>query len=359
MSRFTARRKFDYTKFVNSSDITTFFDEADVTGNTTRLTFTLAVDGGTETLIVTGTFGNFVNGVPTTGTVTSIDYSYPGRESFLVTGTSVAVSAFTNYVNQGDIAALFEDALDGNDQIFGSGSIDRLYGFAGNDVLNGKGQADIMVGGQGNDRYMVDNTGDLVLELAGEGSDTVVASANYTLSANIEILRLATGGITGTGNETANRIFGSALGNTLDGAGGNDFLFGGIGNDILIGGTGKDMLDGGAGVDTLTGGMGPDRFVFNEGDTGLGASADTITDFKHVQGDVIDLRGIDAKTGIAGDQAFSFIGNGAFTGVKGQLHYVAVAGGIAVEGDMNGDGAADFSIMLHGVTSVVAADFMF
>ncbi len=80
------------------------------------------------------------------------------------------------------------------------------------------------------------------------------------------------------------------------------------------------MLRGGAGKDTLTGGIGGDRFVFAAtGDSVTGANADRITDFSRAQGDRIDLSAIDANTGAAGNQAFTFIGSGAFTHHAGQL----------------------------------------
>ena len=90
----------------------------------------------------------------------------------------------------------------------------------------------------------------------------------------------------------------------------------------------------------------------------VGANADVILDFSHAQGDRIDLSGIDANSGVAGDQAFSFIGSGAFTGVAGQLHY-SVAGGVtSITGDVNGDKVSDFQINLTGAIGLVAADFV-
>jgi hypothetical protein len=81
------------------------------------------------------------------------------------------------------------------------------------------------------------------------------------------------------------------------------------------------------------------------------------SDFKHAQGDKIDLAAIDAIDG-GGDNAFSFIGADSFTGVAGQLHYVASAGGVTIEGDTNGDSVADFSISVLGVASLVSGDFI-
>ncbi len=61
---------------------------------------------------------------------------------------------------------------------------------------------------------------------------------------------------------------------------------------------------------------------------------------------------------LAGDQKFAFIGTGAFTGVAGQLHYLHEGSTTFVEGDTNGDGAADFAIRLNGLVALVGADFV-
>ena len=85
-----------------------------------------------------------------------------------------------------------------------------------------------------------------------------------------------------------------------------------------------------------------------------------ITDFIHSQSDKIDLSVMDAN-GTPGS-AFVFPGGsptGAFTHQAGQLHYVANGSGdVNVEGDIDGDGVADFVIVVQGVASLVAADFV-
>jgi hypothetical protein len=86
---------------------------------------------------------------------------------------------------------------------------------------------------------------------------------------------------------------------------------------------------------------------------------DVIRDFSHFQGDDIDLSTIDAKTGVFGNQKFDFIGQGAFTGAKGQLHFTfAGPAKTIVEGDVNGDKKADFQIELTGHKLLVAGDFI-
>ncbi|MEI7796958.1 MAG: hypothetical protein WCI06_10035, partial [Methylococcaceae bacterium] len=135
----------------------------------------------------------------------------------------------------------------------------------------------------------------------------------------------------------------------------NRLLRGTATNDTLIGDIGNDTLIGGLGLDTLTGGLGSDTFKFNNTDESGGIKTrDIITDFNHTEGDKIDLSAIDANSNLADDQTFSFVGSANFTKHAGELHFTK---GI-LEGDTNGDGKADFSIQLNGVTTLVAADFV-
>ena len=101
--------------------------------------------------------------------------------------------------------------------------------------LSGK---DTMTGGAGNDTYVVDNSGDVVIENAGNGTDTVLSSINFTLGANFEWLTLSGSASDGTGNALSNNITGNSGSNILSGLAGNDLLNGGAGNDTLVGGLG-------------------------------------------------------------------------------------------------------------------------
>jgi Ca2+-binding RTX toxin-like protein len=150
---------------------------------------------------------------------------------------------------------------------------------------------------------------------------------------------------------------------TLRGSPGDDRLNGGVGadtlegrggDDVINGGRGADVITGGLGADILTGGLGADRFVY----TALAdfAAGEAITDF--ARGDRIDLRAIDANAGVGGNQAFAFIGLGAFTGVAGQLHYALTTGGAVLSGDVDGDAVADFSLFLAGVSTLREGDFI-
>ncbi|MEF8707541.1 MAG: DUF4347 domain-containing protein [Candidatus Accumulibacter propinquus] len=135
----------------------------------------------------------------------------------------------------------------GNDSIdnsyVGNTSNDYLATGAGNDTLNGGAGNDTLVGGNGDDIYIVDAVGDVVTELALEGTDLIQSSVTLTLVANVENLTLTgTTAINGTGNVLDNVLRGNAAGNLLTGDAGNDTLTGGGGADNLTGGTGKDTF---------------------------------------------------------------------------------------------------------------------
>ena len=137
--------------------------------------------------------------------------------------------------------------------ITGNAVSNTLIGGIGNDILNGGVGTDTLVGGVGNDSYYLDNTGDVVTELPGEGTDIVYSTTDYNLfGTNIENLTLqGTANLKGIGSESANTITGNTADNELDGGAGNDILSGGTGNDTLVGGIGKDILTGGVGIDAF------------------------------------------------------------------------------------------------------------
>jgi Ca2+-binding RTX toxin-like protein len=137
-----------------------------------------------------------------------------------------------------------------DDYIYGYGGNDTLNGLDGDDFLDGGTGNDTMYGGAGDDSYFVDSTSDIVSEVTGEGyQDTVYATVNYTLSANVEHLFLYGTATTGKGNALINVIDGNSNDNYLYGYDGNDFLYGDEGNDYLNGGDGDDYMSGGTGND--------------------------------------------------------------------------------------------------------------
>jgi len=152
------------------------------------------------------------------------------------------------YTGNGAFAGLGNAA---DNRIIGGGAGSTLLGYEGNDYLStGSTAPSTLIGGVGDDVYVVYNSGDTLIELAGEGYDRVDAYANVTLRDNFEDLHfLGSAGYVGTGNSQANNIRGSSGGDTLIGMAGDDALEGLAGNDILRGGLGADILHGGGGFD--------------------------------------------------------------------------------------------------------------
>jgi serralysin len=139
---------------------------------------------------------------------------------------------------------------------------------------------------------------------------------------------------------------------------GNLRLFGGKAGDTLTGGAGVDLIHGNLGADDLRGGGGQDRFQYNSASESTSASMDEILDFESGE-DILDLSRIDADSNAAGDQGFTWIGSNAFSGSAGQLRAYESNSTWFVEGDTNGDGAADLIIALTvSGGPLTQADFM-
>jgi Ca2+-binding RTX toxin-like protein len=234
-------------------------------------------------------------------------------DSFVLTG------ALENLRLAGAAREAYGNALD--NLIVGNALDNRIIGGAGNDTL---------MGGGGNDAYEVTEAGDVVIENAGEGIDTVYSYVGvYQLTANVENLQLVGGAREAYGNALNNILVGNALDNRLIGGAGNDTMIGGLGNDAyeiteagdvvveaagegadtvysyidsyqltdnvetlalvgsariglgnagantLIGNAGANVLNGNGGDDVLTGGAGADTFWH----LGAAAGNDRITDF--------------------------------------------------------------------------------
>jgi len=249
---------------------------------------------------------------------------------------------------------------DGHDTLNGGAGDDELHGDNDHDILNGGSGSDAMYGGYGNDVFWVEFEGDTVIELIGEGTDHVYTLlATYVLSDHVENLTFYGSDdpvLDFTGSNVGNILIGKANDDLLSGLGGADDLYGEAGNDVLHGGGGDDLLIGGSGSDVLCGGTEGDLFRFSEGDSGTGAGADRITDYVNWT-DKIDLRGVDANSGIAGDQAFSWIGTAAFSGTAGELRYAFDGTDTWLQGDTTGDGVSDFEIVFTGSLTLFTTDF--
>ncbi|MCC7596277.1 hypothetical protein IGS61_02180 [Janthinobacterium sp. FW305-129] len=188
----------------------------------------------------------------------------------------------------------------------------RFTGTANADVLTGTTGADVLEGLAGDDTYYVNDSGDVIVELANGGNDTVYTSVNYKVADNVENVHLSRSGLTVTGSATNNNSFyvHAPGGNVLDGGGtgnsvsyayaaagvtatlsgangplpaapGTDVLLNFVGltgskfddvltgnelKNALIGGMGNDTLRGGKGDDLLAGMVGDDTYIFARGD---------------------------------------------------------------------------------------------
>jgi Ca2+-binding RTX toxin-like protein len=314
------------------------------------------LDGGNGTDTMIGGTGDDTYIVLNTSDVV-IENPGEGNDTIITNKATYSLAALPNVENltyTGTVAA----------KLTGNAADNQITGGKANDTIDGGAGADTMSGGKGADTYIVDDVNDKVIEATNAGVDTVKWSVSFTLGANVEKLVLTgTDAIDGTGNNLNNTITGNSAANTLTGGSGVDNLIGGAGDDHLFGGNGNDLLTGGAGADVMSGGAGADRFDFNSvAEIGLGGSRDQVIDFTH-NSDKLDLSTIDAKVATTTNDAFSYIGSAAFSGTAGQLRAEVVhdASGdyTIVQGDVNGDGVADFEIQLTGYTGVItASDFI-
>lgn len=231
------------------------------------------------------------------------------------------------------------DGTPGNDVLHATANLNStVHGLLGDDFITGNGFDSHLFGGAGNDHFLVQSLADVVGEDASQGVDTVTSMVDYTLGANLENLELSGGARHGTGNGLANQLSGTS---------GADELYGMGGNDRLIGGAGSDRMWGGAGNDV---------FLFDKSIVGT-SDLDQVMDFS--KGDKIDLRAIDANIATSRDDGFKLIGNEDFHHRAGELQVKWLGDGAMVSGDVNGDGAADFSFMVHGIGKLSAGDFFF
>jgi Ca2+-binding RTX toxin-like protein len=210
-----------------------------------------------------------------------------------------------------------------------------LRGNSGDNTLDGGAGADTLMGGAGNDIYLVDDSGNVVIELTGEGTDEVRSSVGYALPGNVEKLTL-TGfaAVNGSGNGLDNVLTGNEAANTLNGAAGADTLIGGAGNDVFL-------VDNVGDVVIERPGEGTDEIRSNVSYS-LPADVENLT---------LDLFSVDATVGIGNELNNSLIGSGYNNWLEGG------AGADTLDGLTGADtlvgGAGDDIYVIDNVGDVV------
>jgi Ca2+-binding RTX toxin-like protein len=216
---------------VNNLTVIGQHDDYDIaTGDFTSLVTFHTISGTTYQIAIdgySGMTGNFqLNIVPV------VINGTPNAD--ILTGSAYAETINGLASNDKIDGGAGDDTLNGND------GDDTLNGNDGNDRLDGGPGADRLTGGGlGRDTYIVDNVGDVVVELPDDSNnaiDLVESSITYTLPAEVESLTLTgSAGVHATGNDLQNNIRGNFSNNILNGSSGNDVLDGSDGNDALLG----------------------------------------------------------------------------------------------------------------------------
>jgi Ca2+-binding RTX toxin-like protein len=236
----------------------------------------------------------------------------------------------------------------GNDQLFGGAGADMLYGEAGDDKLFGDGGDDLLSGGTGNDTVVGGAGNDVIVGEAGDGNDSYYGDGTnggdgtdtLDLSAITANLTVDLGnGLLGRGSATSSQSGTDSLWNIENVATGS-------GNDTITASNAVNVMEGGTGNDTF-------RFLSKEG-----ADGDTILGFE--PGDRLDLSGIDANAGVAGNQAFTLMPGADFT-ASAQLVvvYETRADGdyTIVKGNVDAATDDEFRIELKGSHTLNSGNF--
>jgi len=248
--------------------------------------------------------------------------------------------------------------LTGTGAINGTGNslANTLIGNGASNILNGGAGADTMIGGAGDDTYFVDNAGDKVVELSGQGNDTIKSSVTYAISGGmyaasgtfVETLQLTgTAAINGTGNSLANTLIGNGANNILDGSGGADTMTGGLGDDTyVVDNVGDKVVEAsGQGNDTVKSSV---TYALS------GALYPTGTFVENLQ-----LTGAAAINGTGNSLVNTLIGNGAANVLSGLGGDDRLDGGAGAD-TLNGGAGADtflFSTALSASNIDTIADF--
>jgi serralysin len=230
----------------------------------------------------------------------------------------------------------------GNDRLTTSGNawVGSVYMARGNDtVVLGAGGANFIHLGPDADTIKFSANSQSAIAHGGEGFSTDLAGAKDSDTVDFS-------------------AFSKALVIDLNG---RSLVEGTVGDYLIsnfenaIGGSGKDRLIANDEANRLKGGAGADTFVF---ESRLAANGDKILDFSQAALDKISLSAIDANSTVSGNQAFKFIGSAAFHDTAGELRYVVKSGDTLIQGDINGDGNADFTITIDASLTLKSGDFI-
>lgn len=272
-------------------------------------------------------------------------WTYPGTPMVAKVTAMGLVSGTANPPPSGltgtDASNLLNGTI-GNDLMDGRGGNDTLNGAGGDDTLLGGSGNDLLSGGAGNDTFFLDSGDDRIDGGAGIDWLAIASAVGVTVGlggsrdgamgrdriANVENV------VGGAGND---QIGGDRLAN---------ILLGNSGDDRLTGGQGNDVLDGGIGRDRLTGEQGLDTFLFRSAAESALGKADTIADFRSGQ-DKIDLIDISDHDLHVSATASAY---GVWSGGSGRSSSLLA--------DTNGDGIADFEILLSGNARFAASDLI-
>ncbi len=296
-----------------------------ITGNTGDNT----LDGGAGIDTLIGGLGNDTYVTDNPGDVLSENAS-EGNDTVVAAYSYTVAADFENVVLSGT----------GDFNATGNAANNSLVGNSGNNTLDGLAGADSMEGGAGNDYFIVDSSGDIATDFGG-GTDTVFASASFTLGTGIENLILDTlvvGAIDGTGNGSDNSITGTDGDNILNGLGGSDTLESGLGNDTLDGGTGADSMTGGDGDDTYTVDNAGDvvNELFGEGNDTVYTSVSYTLSGSNVENVILTGTANLSLTGTGDDDVLTGnTGNNTLTGLGGND---TLSGGGGTDRLVGGDG---------------------
>ena len=225
------------------------------------------------------------------------------------------------------------------DVMLGDAAANTFVGGRSNDIMDGKTGIDTLIGGLGDDAYYLNDIGldsrlvDTITELANQGIDGIRTIVGVNLN-EVRFVNVENAYIVGT---TAANLGGSAANNVL------------VGNDsanLIAGLGGRDIERGGLGADIF-------KYFFNSDTGNTALTRDLIQDFTSGT-DKIDLSAMDANGAGAGNGTFVFqtVKGAVFTGVAGQLHYLASGANTLIEGDFNGDKVADIQIELTGIKTL-------